>query len=64
MKNEEIHAYDDFTGITIYTREATYSSNEHWGSFIYWEFVDFVSALIVAGVTIAIWEFVFRDLII
>lgn len=64
MKNEEIHAHDDFTGITIYTREATYSSNKHWGSFIYWELVDSVSALIVAGVTIFIWEVAFRDLIL
>ena len=64
IEKNDIHAYDEFTGLTIYTREATYSSNKHWRSFIYWELVDFVSTLIVAGVTIAVWEAVFRDLVL
>jgi len=64
LKNKDVHLYDEFTGLTIYTREATYSSNKHWGSFIYWELVDFVSTFIVAGVTIGLWEVFFRDLVL
>jgi len=64
MKNPDIHLYDEFTGLTIYTRDATYSSNKHFGSFVYWELVDMVSSLLVAIVTIFVWEFVFRDLVL
>jgi hypothetical protein len=50
--------------LKIYSREETYSSNKHFGSFVFWELVDLVSNMILFAVFVVIWEFLLRDLVI
>jgi len=64
MNENEIHFQDKFTGLIIYTKEATYSSNKHFGSFIYWELVELVSSSIIILLIIVIWEEFFRQVFI
>jgi len=54
--NNDIQFEDKFTGLKIYTREATYSDNKHFGSFIFWELVDFASNSIVILFLLYVWE--------
>lgn len=50
--------------LKIYSREETYSSNKHFGSFVYWELVDLVSNIILFAVFVLVWELLLRDIFI